>query len=70
MVLAKELSLSDSITLDYSVVPHPTLKETLHSRYIPSGKIPALLVDDKIPIYGSENICQYLNMLSGSKVIF
>jgi hypothetical protein len=69
VVLARELGLIDAITLDYSVVPHPTKQATPQSLVVPHGKIPALIVDDSTPIYGSENICAYLDSLAGGKAL-
>ncbi|KAI5474821.1 hypothetical protein MNV49_002375 [Pseudohyphozyma bogoriensis] len=69
MMLTHELGLSDKVEMDYSVTAHPTHTSTVHSHLIPSGKIPCLVVDSTTPIYGSENICQYLDHLAGHKAL-
>ncbi|GAA5964041.1 hypothetical protein JCM21900_001257 [Sporobolomyces salmonicolor] len=74
MVLARELNIIDKIELDYSVKAMPTSSTTSHSHLVPHGKIPALAVGTNgnvcdTVIYGSENICAYLDVLAGNKAL-
>ena len=75
MVLAHELGLTPHIELDYSVKAFPTTTHTPHSHLVPHGKIPALVVSSPGPparesvLYGSENICAYLDELAGGKAL-
>lgn len=73
MVLAHELGLASRIELDYSVKAFPTTTHTPHSHLVPHGKIPALVVTGSAAresvLYGSENICAYLDELAGGKAL-
>ena len=60
IILSRELALFPRITIDYSVAPSPIALTTSHSSQVPHGKIPALVIDDKTTIFGSEVICAYL----------
>ncbi|GAA5944741.1 hypothetical protein JCM3775_006484 [Rhodotorula graminis] len=75
MLLAHELGLASHLDLDYSVKAFPTTTHTPHSHLVPHGKIPALVVSSPGPparesvLYGSENICAYLDELAGGKAL-
>ncbi|TNY19395.1 hypothetical protein DMC30DRAFT_417939 [Rhodotorula diobovata] len=74
MMLAQELGLT-SLELDYSVKAFPTTTHTPHSHLVPHGKIPALVVAGgrsgtrETVLYGSENICAYLDEIAGGKAL-
>lgn len=73
-MLAQELGLT-SLELDYSVKAFPTTTHTPHSHLVPHGKIPALVVAGgrsgtrETVLYGSENICAYLDEIAGGKAL-
>ncbi|BGP39828.1 hypothetical protein JCM10449v2_003780 [Rhodotorula kratochvilovae] len=74
VMLAHELGLASRIELDYSVKAFPTTTSTPHSHLVPHGKIPALVIrppasDKETVLYGSENICAYLDELAGGKAL-
>ncbi|GAA5823122.1 hypothetical protein JCM3770_005258 [Rhodotorula araucariae] len=73
-MLAHELGLASRLELDYSVKAFPTATSTAHSHLVPHGKIPALVVrsaasDAEMVLFGSENICAYLDELAGGKAL-
>ncbi|GAA5901448.1 hypothetical protein JCM6882_006280 [Rhodosporidiobolus microsporus] len=74
-MLSRELGLHDKIELDYSVKAFPTFTSTPHSHIVPHGKIPALVVGPRAPgqaqtvLFGSENICAYLDTLAEKKAL-
>lgn len=69
ILLSRELGLFPRITLDYSVAPSPVLLTTSHSALVPHGKIPALVIDEKTPLFGSEVICAYFLEIAEKKPV-
>lgn len=67
IILSRELALFPRITIDYSVAPSPIALTTSHSNQVPHGKIPALIVDEKSALFGSEVICAYFLEIAEKK---
>jgi len=63
LVVAAELALRDRIEVE---LDNPWNPQTRVPQLNPAGKVPALLADDGLPLYGSAVICEYLQSLAGA----
>lgn len=64
MVLAHETGLADRIT-HVDCAASPVARDPSIVKVNPTGKIPALILDDGTALYDSRVICQYLDTLHG-----
>jgi glutathione S-transferase len=66
-VVASELGLLERLEVLHD---NPWKPETQVPRFNPVGKVPVLLADDGLVVYGSSVICEYLESLVGGHRLF
>ena len=66
-VAASELGLLDRLTTEHD---NPWKPETRVPQLNPVGKVPVLIADDGLVLYGSSVICEYLESLVGGHRLF
>lgn len=69
LVVAHELGVADEMTLLPSAA-HPVKRDTRVVAVNPSGRVPALILDDGEVLYDSRVICEYLDARYGHAAIF
>lgn len=69
LVVAHELGVADEMTLLPSAA-HPVKRDARVVVVNPSGRVPALILDDGEVLYDSRVICEYLDARHGHAAIF